>query len=476
LSAAAALAAGILLAAGGPQGPDACAPLDAGAPPDPAAAAAYRDVGDGERAAGSLDTAAAAYRAAAALDPGDARSREALAALCAQQRRERAFDRGLRLVRAGDRAGAVAAFEEARAAGPDPAAALLEGICLYELGEDDRARALLAEAGRERAHREAASFFLGLLALREGRGEAAAALLEASAADRGFGPAASDLARLARREGRVVLGLLAEVGWDSNLDLTPDGAGRGERDGFGGGTALVRVAPRGDTGPYLRAAGTLREQVRTGTYDLAAGSLAAGWQGGRGGRYLLGEAGWDYRSVGRDPYLSALRALGMARTALGGAASGGLTYVLRREAYLPAELTGFSGVRQAAEADVTVGLWRRAAVVLAWRGGYDAARDPVLTWWEQGPRVALRLPLGPDARLSLDLGLDWRRFTREDPALGARRLDRIAEGALVLERELSQRFTLRAAVAVERDVSSVPAYTYWRVIPTLGLAYTVGLL
>lgn len=194
--AAASLAAALALAA-----PDPCAPVAAAGAPDPSAAESYRAVGDAERAAGSRDTAAAAYRAALSRDPADARSRAALALLCADQARDGAFQRGLRRMESGDRRGAVAAFEEARAGGSDRSAALLEGICLYELGEDERARPLLAQAETDPAHRDAARFFLGLVALRAGRSADAAALLEASAADHRLGPAALDLARLARAKG-----------------------------------------------------------------------------------------------------------------------------------------------------------------------------------------------------------------------------------------------------------------------------------
>jgi hypothetical protein len=102
----------------------------------------------------------------------------------------------------GDLRGAIAAFKEARAQGPDPSAALVQGVCHYELGEDGEARAAFREAATAPAHREAADFYLGLLALREGDDGEAARLLDAAAANPGFAPAASDLARPARRSGK----------------------------------------------------------------------------------------------------------------------------------------------------------------------------------------------------------------------------------------------------------------------------------
>ena len=56
---------------------DPCAPVQP-VPPDPATAQAYREVADAELAAGSRDSAAAAYRDALARDPSDEASRAAL--------------------------------------------------------------------------------------------------------------------------------------------------------------------------------------------------------------------------------------------------------------------------------------------------------------------------------------------------------------------------------------------------------------
>src|SRR5512141_840912 len=103
-----ALAAAMLLAAA----PDPCAPVEATPAADPATAAVYRAVGDAERAAGSTDAATAAYRAAVANDPADAGARQALAALC-DERRADPLEAGIRLMKAGDRRGAIAAFERA---------------------------------------------------------------------------------------------------------------------------------------------------------------------------------------------------------------------------------------------------------------------------------------------------------------------------------------------------------------------------
>jgi tetratricopeptide (TPR) repeat protein len=119
--------------------------------------------------------------------------------------------------------GAAAAFQAARKGDAGPSAALLEGICRHELGEEDEAAALLREAAAYPPHREEAQLYLGLVALRTGSSSEAAALFESASANPALEHAAADLARLARRDGRLVLSVFAESGWDSNVNLAPSG-------------------------------------------------------------------------------------------------------------------------------------------------------------------------------------------------------------------------------------------------------------
>lgn len=455
--------------------PDPCAPPpSAGAAPDAAAAAEYREVGDSERRAGSRDTATAAYRAALARDPADAHSRRALDEICAEERRDGAYERGVRLMDGGDRRGAVAEFERARAGGKDASAALLEGICLYELGEDVRADGLLRQAEQDPEHRETARFFRGLVALREGHGTRAASLLEASAADRTLGPVALDLARAARREGRLVLSVVSESGWDSNVDLTPSGAPQSS-DGSFGVMASTRFAPAGDTGPYLRATGLYREQFRYDALDMAGGSAAAGLQAGRGRHFLAGEAGYDYRSLGGSPYLSAPRLLGSGRLGFDGGASVGATYYARWELFLPRAYEAYSGLRHFGEVDLTWRIARRSTATVAWQVGRDVARDPTLSWWETGPRAAVRLALSRDVRVGADVSWAARQYDEPYPALGKARSDRVLDGSASLDWDLADRWTLRGSLGGRHALSNVSAYAYGKIVPTLGIAYTTGI-
>ncbi|WP_242392588.1 hypothetical protein [Anaeromyxobacter oryzisoli] len=457
--------------------PDPCAPVASAAPDaaDPGAAAEYRAVGESERRAGNRDTAAAAFRDALARDPADATSRAALAALCAEAKAGSAFDRGVRLMDAGDRRGAVAAFEEARAGG-DRSAALLEGICLYELGEEDRALPLLDEAGKDPDHAEAARFFQGLVALRRGRSDEAAALLQASAADRHLAPLALGLSRLARREGRLVLSVLAETGWDSNVDLTPDGAPGAARagDGSAGLTALAHYAPMGDTGPFAQVTAHAREQLTYDALDIAGLGGAAGVQAGRGRQFLLAEYAYEYRELGGAPYLSANALLGEGRLAVGGGASAGLTWLARLESFRAADAP-YSGLHQLGEADLTLEAGPRALVTLAWRLGLDGARDPALSWWETGPRAALHLAATPRLRLGLELAASQRTYRAVDLALGVVRSDRYLDAAALLEWDLAERWTLRLSATARKAFSNLPDFAYTKLAPTIGLAYTIGL-
>ncbi|WP_242342307.1 hypothetical protein [Anaeromyxobacter terrae] len=386
------------------------------------------------------------------------------------------FERGLRLMRAGDRRAAVAAFAEARGDG-DEAAALLEGICLYELGEDARADEALALAERTAEHREAAEFYRGLVARRAGRADDAARLLERASTDPELGATALGLARLARRGGRLGLSIFAESGWDSNVDLAPDAsrAGSGTSDGDTGITAVGRWSPLGESGPFLRATAQLRDQVRYDALDLRGGGAAAGWQAGRGARYLLAEVGYDRQDLGGAPYLSAPRALGAARVPLSAEATLGATYLARWESFHTEVSAPYGGLRQLGEVDLTVLLGGRGTATLAWRGVRDGAIDPALASFEQGPRAGLRLELGPRARAGLDASCSWRTYDALDPGLRAVRADTALALGATLELDLADRWSLRLGVAGRKEISNVPELTWTKIAPSLGIAYTVGL-
>lgn len=451
---------------------DPCAPVEPAAP-DPVAAAEYRAVGEAERAGGDLDTAAAAFRAAAARDPGDQASRAALQALCAAgPGAADPFDEGLRLLEEGEVGAAAAAFRRARERREDPSAALLEGICRYDLGEWDAASRLLQEAARRPAHAPAARLYLGMLALRQGSGAQAAALFDAAAASPSLSRMASDLARLARREGRLVVSLLAESGWDSNVPLAASEIPGGREDGAWALTGGALWRPRGANGPYLRANGSLHQQLSLDAYDVGAADGAAGWQHRAGRLSLLGEYDYGYRTLGGERFLSSHRLLASAGLPVGRAVLSVL-WLTRFEDYAGG-YQPFSGVLHRAEAKATLPVGSRATLALAYGGGRDLADASYLSFLEHGPRVELRLAVAPRVRLGAEVGATFRTYDAADPAFSAARREAYLDGAALAEVDLTARLSLRGALQARRAWSNVSVLEYDKIVPTLGLSWTAG--
>jgi hypothetical protein len=476
----------LLLSLAEPEGAGACEEVPPGAATaaDPDTAAVYRAVGDDERAAGHADAARIAYREALRRDGADAGARAGLAALCVREAKAAPpparppddFDRGVALMERGDRAGAIAAFVAARAEGPDPAATLLEAICRYELGDSRRARPLLEEARATPKVAGTALFFLGLIALEEDESARAASLFTAAAsADAGLAGTAAGLARLSHREGRVVVSALSEAGYDSNVELTPDGtaARGGAADGYGSAVAGLFARPSGTTGAYLRATAQYRKQLRIESYDLGQGGAALGLRAGRGGRYAAAEYAYDFLTLGGRSYLSAHRLLATGRTTRG-RFSLGATYAARFESFLTAATAQYSGLHHDVETEVGWQPAAAAAVGVGYHGGRDDTRDAALSYVEQGPVALLRLGLGGPARLVAEGRFTWRRYDAVDPDLGVERRDRYLDGALLGELDVADSWTVRATVTGRRALSDLSDFQYDKLVATLGVVYTLG--
>jgi len=456
--------------------PDPCAPVEPLGSPDPATVAVYLAVGDAERAAGAHETAVEAYRAALANAPASAEARRALQALCAQGPSPgELFRRGVRLTEEGDLRGAAAAFERLRRARPDPAAALLEGICRYELGEDDKARQVLRAAEAAPDHRDHARFYLGLLSLRSGSPAEAAYLFDAASVNPALARAAADLARAARTESRLVVSLLAQSGWDSNVNLAPSGVAGFEPSSDGAyalaGSALYR--PAGPSGPYVRAGGQMQKQLELGAYDSVWGDAAAGWQLGRAARGLQAEYGFTYRTLGGDELLSAHRALASAWL-LAGRTLIGATYLARFERYAGV-WAGFSGTLHRGELKATVGLAPAARIAVAYGLGHDSADEPTLTWTEHGPRAELRLALSRRLLVGLDAAVSLRRYAELDASLGVTRSDVYLDGGVFGEWDLGRGFTARLSLEGRKAFSNAAPLEYAKLFPMLGLGYLLAL-
>ncbi len=456
---------------------DPCAPVDTSSTPDPTTAAEYRRVGDAERRAGSRLTAKLAYRSAVALDPADEASRAALAALCSDAgAAEDPFRAGLARMDAGDLRGAIDRFREARRTAEDPAAALLEGICHYELGEEAEAAPLLRVAEGFPEHRDMARFYLGLVALRGGAFGEAASLFDAAAANPALGPVASGLARSARGDGRLVFSFVAESGWDSNVTLAPaSGASvRPASDTAYALTASALFRPSGTVGPYLRASGTLHDQTTQNAYDVSGLDGAAGWQWTRPGRSLLTEYDYAFRTLAGARFLSAHRLL-TSGFLQAGATTLAATYLLRFEDYPAAAYDAYSGIFQRIEARASWQLTPQLRASAGYGAGMDSAKASVLSFLEHGPRAEVRLAATRTLRFGLDLAATFRRYAELDATLTVRRLDRYLDGVAFGEVDLAPRWTARVSVQARKALSNVDALEYQRFVPTVGLAYVMGM-
>ncbi len=453
---------------------DPCEPVSPAGPFDPAAAAAYRDVGDDELARGALDPAIIAYRAALARDPSDGASREALRRLCeARSGSDEPFARGLRLMDAGDLRGAVDAFRKARAPSPGPSIALLLGICHYELGEDAEAAPLLREAEGYEPHREEARLYLGLIALRAGAGPEATAFFESARTNPALERDARDLARFARQDGRFVVSFLAESGWDSNVNLAPNGGPNPapESDGVYALTGSLLVRPMGAGGPYLRAAAALHEPVQLGTYRVRGVDAAGGWQLRGRGSLAIVEYDYGTRTFGGDPYLASHRLLASGWLHAGRAALGA-AYLVRFESYAAA-WSRFNGTLQRAELRVAFKPGPRLRVGVAYGAGLEEAREPVLSYLEHGPRVEVHASAGA-WRLGLDASLSRRGYDDHDPAFRTTRRDTYLDASAFAERDVAAGWALRFGLEGRRALSNVAPLQYDKIVPTIGLAYVRG--
>ncbi|HET8725055.1 MAG TPA: tetratricopeptide repeat protein [Anaeromyxobacteraceae bacterium] len=463
----------LLLALALATDPGACDPVQPAPTPDPAAASAYRQVGDEERAAGARETAVAAYRKAASLDPADAASRDALRELCSAGTAAPPdpFRVGLDLMERGDLRGAVREFEKARATRPDAAAALLQGICLYRLGDDDVAEPVLRVAEADPAVRDSARFYLGLLALRRGDSATAAPLFDGVVGN--FGTVASDLALIARRSGVFTVSALASVGWNSNLTLAPSGfVSSGASDGNASIAASGLWRPMGESGPYVRVSGAYQQQFTLTAFDTGTGSGAVGWQLGHADKALVAEYAYSYTALGGSPYLSANRLLASGWLTWG-SFTATATYVARFESYRSI-YEPFSGALQQAEVRGAWWFGPFARLGVSYRLGVDGAKVDYLSWVEHGPHADFYAQFGRSVRLGLDAAVAFRTYGAVAPGPAVVRSDTLLTGSAVLEYDLGNHWAAQASLAAQRGWSNLAQYSYSAFIPTLGIAYLAG--
>jgi tetratricopeptide (TPR) repeat protein len=466
-------------------------PRARGGPVDREAATLYGAVGDEARNRGDLETARVAYREALRHDPKSPASAAALREVCrvpvgaeppargpSAAPVSDAFSEGVTLLERGDRAAASAAFERARAASEDPAAALLEGVCQFELGHESRAGELFEFARRDRSLQPTVSFFLGMLALRAGEAERATTLLAEAATDPSLAANASTLSVVARQGGRVVVSALSEVGYDSNVELVPDGTVMPGAGADGGALLAAGVTGRlfGAAGPYLRVGGLYRKQFVISTFDVgqAGGALGARLAGRTAD--VTAEYGYDFVALGGAPYLTAHRLLALGHASFGDTTVAA-SYAARLESFETNATAPYSGLRQAAEARVSRLLEPRARVGVGYRAERnDTRHDSALSYVEHGPLALAELVPTPETRIFFEGRFSWRPYDAVDPDLALRRQDRYLEGYFVAEIDLGRAWTARLTAMGRRAFSNVVDFRYTRLATSLGLVYTFGVL
>ncbi len=435
----------------------------------------YLEVGDAERAAGSLDTAQVAYAEALRLDPSSDRARLAWLAACVEQHGDALLAEGRRLLDEGDRPGALALFERLRSGRSDPAVDLFEGIALYEEGDDERARPLLLEAARSAAWSARAQYFLGLIGLRDGAGAEAASLFERVelAGSGGLVERAAVLRQTALRTGRGVVSVFAESGYDSNVTYAADSQ-PAPTDGALGAGLFGQLRPLGLSGPYLRASAFLRQQLQVHEGDLGVFGGQAGYRLGRGETYGLFDYGYELTRLGGSNYLSAHRFRAGGRWLPFGRFSVAGVYALRLGSYLTAGSSAYSGVLHSLSPEVSYRFPLGSSMTL----GYDVFRDATqlaeTSSWEHGPRAGMHLLLRPTLRASVESGVRLRNLDG-GPVQGVAAVSStVYFGSVAAEQDFG-RLTVRLLLGARASSSSDAANSWTRMTATLGVSYTAGI-
>jgi tetratricopeptide (TPR) repeat protein len=424
-----------------------CGPVVPDAMADPEGAQAYREVAEGEQAAGHRETALVAWREVLRRAPEDTRAREALATLCAAPPEDTA------------------------------AAALLEGLARFERREGPAATAAFRAALAAPELVETASFFLGLLALEEGRSTEAAAFFDTAARspDAALARRAEALRQAARREGRLALQVRLGGEYDSNVDLVPDDTRRqgGSADGVGTALAELRWRPPGARGLQARLSGHLRRHQQAGPFDLATASGTLGWAHEGAPPRLSAQYTFEALVLGTAPYLRRHRAQGAAQVPWGPLVLEALVG-LRREDFADSAYAGYSGWRQSARLEATWQPLEALTLSAGWQEELLAAREQPLGFLEHGPRVQGSLSLSPRVRLLGEVGRTWRRHRAHDGVLEVRREDKALDVDALLEWDVAAHWSLQATLGWRRASSNVPELSYERWVGGLALVWARG--
>ncbi|HEX8437676.1 hypothetical protein [Archangium sp.] len=441
-----------------------CAPVTPEGTPDPAAAAPYMEVAEAEQAAGDRETALVAWREVLRRDSRNARARAALKALCRET--------PAASTPPAPPGGNTAPRED------EAAAALLAGLSHFERGEDEAAAASFRQALAEPELADTAAFFLGLVALREGRASEASAFFTtaAASADAGLARRAEELRLQSGREGRVALSVRLGSEYDSNVDLAPDGTRRqaGSADGVGLGLAELRLRPWGQRGPQARISGQYRGHLSFHAFDLAGAGGTLGWAHLGSAVQLTGEYGFDFLALGGAPYLRAHRLQVAARVPVGPVVLDG-AWAVRREDFQDTAYAGYDGWRNTARVDAEWSPAEPLTLSAGWYGGHLRTYDLALGYLEHGPRAGLRLRPRPGLRFVGEAGYTLRGYENFDNPLGARREDGYLDAGVALEWDVSRSWSLQASAGWRGASSNIAELSYGRFVGGLGLVWSRGL-
>lgn len=438
------------------------------AQPDPAAASAYLEVGKEELAKGDFDAAEVALREAARLDPKNAEAQAAWSSLC-DRTHPPTLELALSQMKERDFRAAIDTLIALRRKAESPTAALLQAECHYELGEDDAARAALQVAAKDRDLRETVALYTGLIAVRQGRtGDATAALMPLSnAADPLMAEAAVGLLRAARDEGRLVVGVGAELNHDTAaypypLPLLPNGY----PDQAVAVVGTVVLRPLGADGPFVRAHALYRDMIHLDFFDSLHAGAGAGWQFGTGVRSARIEYGYDWMSLGGSPYFQGHRLELGASWAWGNFGVRG-SYSGRYDVF-NTTYTAYDGLEH--EAALFAEYWLGStALAVGYRGLRSEATTVAVRYLEQGPRVVLRFGAGGSKRLRLEGGYVDRPF---DAWATGPRQDRFFDGMALAEFDLDPTLQLNLSVIAQRQLSNQSGFSYTRLVGAVGLSWT----
>ncbi len=439
--------------------------------PDEALAAVYAAVAQEEERLGALTAAAAAWRSAAALSIPGGVCDLALSRVCGEAQARLDFEAGLERFKAGDCHAALPRMQAARSGTETTAAALLEGICDYELGDDASAITALEAAHAMPELQGTADLYLGLVALRRGDDPHAAQKLHAAAQGptEGLRSLAAELLATVDTHQRLKIEGSIEGGYDSNATQLAYATALpgGGNDGFGAATVGAHLHPWGTNGPFLSVGGGYRKYVRLAQSDVGLGTGSVGWQLATQRTWASLDYGVDFISVGATPWL--LRNRGTARLLLAiDRFAVSAEYVLGYDALQRIEAQGYTGFRHSARLAVAI---RLGAHTLELSGLLIRSLAVAVERASVEPGAELRWTVRPGARweLSLAAGARVRNYDAVDADLGVARAELQLDGQLRADFELTQNLALFALVEDREVFANVAALSYTRVSGSAGI-------